>query len=70
MKLEKCSDTTLRELRNMNFEILELIVEKYHKVNFVIPESLQQELKKFNLDVQKIILSRKSPFLKEALKKI
>lgn len=42
MKLEKCSDTTLRELQNMNYEIAEIIVKKYHKVNYVIPESLQK----------------------------
>jgi hypothetical protein len=64
MKLEKCSDTTLRELQNMNYEISEIIVKKYHKVNYVIPESLQQELKNFNLDVHKILLGRKSPILK------
>jgi|688.fasta_scaffold498385_2 hypothetical protein len=64
MKLEKCSDTTLRELQNMNLEISEIIVKKYHKVNHVIPESLQQELKNFNLDVHKILLGRKSPILK------
>ena len=28
MKLEKCSDTTLKELQNMNHEILEIIVKK------------------------------------------
>ena len=64
MKLEKCSDTTLKELQNMNHEILEIIVKKYHKVKYVIPDSLQQELKNFNLDVHKILLGRKSPILK------
>ena len=67
MKLENCSDTTLRELQDMNHEILEIIVKKYSKVNYAIPESLQQELKNFNLDVHKIILGRMSPILKAIL---
>jgi hypothetical protein len=67
MKLEKCCDTTLKELQNMNHEILEIIVKKYSKVNYAIPESLQQELKNFNLDVHKIILGRMSPVLKAIL---
>lgn len=67
MQLEKCSDTTLKELQNMNYEISEIIVKKYHKVNYVIPESLQKELKNFNFDVHKTILSRQSPILKAVL---
>lgn len=67
MQLKKCSDTTLKELQNMNYEISEIIVKKYHKVNYVIPESLQKELKNFNLDVHKNILSRQSPILKAVL---
>ena len=69
MKLEKCSDTTLKEVRNMNYEISEIIVKKYNKVNYVIPESLQRELKNFNLDVHKTILSRQSPIFKSFFKK-
>lgn len=64
MRLEKCSDTTLKELQNMNYEISEIIVKKYHKVNYVIPESLQQELKNFNFDVHKTLLSRQLPIFK------
>jgi hypothetical protein len=64
MKLEKCSDTTLKELQNMNCEIAELIVKKYHKVAYMIPKSLQLELKNFNLDIHKILLGRNSPILK------
>jgi hypothetical protein len=67
MKLEKCSDTTLKELRDMNHEILEIIVKKYSKVNYAIPQSLQEELKNFNLDVHKIILGRMSSVLKAIL---
>jgi hypothetical protein len=67
MKLEKCCDTTLKELQDMNHEILEIIIKKYSKVNYAIPQSLQQELKNFNLDVHKIILGRMSPILKAIL---
>lgn len=60
MKLENLSNTSVKELRNMSIELLK-VLHDHKKYEYGIPETLMQELKKFNLELNKILTVRNNP---------
>lgn len=60
MKLEKLSNTTVQNLRNMTIELAQ-VLHDYKKYEHGIPHTLIMELTNFSIELNKILIVRNNP---------